>query len=32
MNDNHSGSTLVPMLVGGLVLVTVGYMVIMMFV
>ncbi len=32
MNDHHSGSTLVPMLVAGLVLVTVGYVVVMMFV
>ncbi|MBA8909864.1 hypothetical protein HNQ95_005670 [Aminobacter ciceronei] len=32
MNDQDSGSTLLPMLVAGLVLVTVGYAVIMMFV
>lgn len=32
MNDRQSGSTLVPMLVGGLLLVILGYMVVMMFV
>ncbi|MBB6469959.1 hypothetical protein HNQ96_005853 [Aminobacter lissarensis] len=32
MNDQDSGSTLLPMLVAGLVLVTLGYAVIMMFV
>lgn len=32
MDDQDSGSTLLPMLVAGLVLVTVGYAVIMMFV
>ncbi len=32
MNDRQSGSTLVPMLVSGLLLVIVGYMVVMMFV
>ena len=32
MNDHQSGSTLVPMLVGGLLLVVVGYIVVMMFV
>lgn len=32
MKDQNSESTLVPMLVGGLVLVTLGYMLIMLFV
>jgi len=32
MKDQQSGRTLVPMLVGGLLLIIAGYMVIMMFV
>ena len=32
MKDQQSGSTLVPMLIGGLLLVIVGYMAVMMFV
>lgn len=32
MNDHHSESTLVPMLIGGLILVVIGYVAIMIFV
>lgn len=32
MSDHHSESTLVPMLIGGLILVIIGYVAVMMFV